>query len=224
MREPLQPLQSKHKKPEINPANPLQSKLDKPEAKPASPLQSKLKKPEIKPANPLHSRIKRTEIKPPEPLPKEIKKEESVKPKPRTPLVRSRSKRWVLLFLFLVVITMGTSVGLVVAYINAYLDQLETITYLEDYRPWMPSRLFSGDDQNVMFADFFNEKQNREMVPLASMPKNLLNAVVDLEDKRFYQHFGISVPDVIRAMYINIKSRKNRTRSQHINNSVSGKT
>ena len=169
MREPLQPLQPKSKKPAANPAKRL----------PAIPA---------------------------EPFKKENNKPKPGKPKPRSPLVKSRRKRWLLLFLFTVVLTMGTTVGLSIGFLNTFLDQLETITYLEDYRPWMPSRLFSGDEQNTLIATFFNERQNREMVPLSSMPKNLLRAVVDLEDRRFYSHFGISFPDIFRAAYINFKA------------------
>ncbi len=44
---------------------------------------------------------------------------------------------------------------------------------------------FSGDDEGTA----------RKIIPLAEMPRKLVNAFIAIEDRRFYQHFGI---DIIR--------------------------
>lgn len=48
--------------------------------------------------------------------------------------------------------------------------------------------------------------ENRQVVPIERIPKNLLNATVALEDKRFYQHSGVDFQGVARALFRNIKS------------------
>ena len=101
----------------------------------------------------------------------------------------------------------STVVGMVVGYINRYLDEMPAIPYLEDYRPSMPSQLFSGDTRHLLIADFFDDRQNREVVPLSVMPKTLKDAAVALEDMRFYEHCGISPSDFLRAAVHDIKTQ-----------------
>lgn len=100
----------------------------------------------------------------------------------------------------------GIAVGIGIGLLNHYLDQMPTIPYLENYSPWMPSRMFSGSEEPELIADFFNHRQNREMVPLYEMPQNLINAVVGLEDIRFYKHFGISPRAFVRAAYHDLRT------------------
>lgn len=111
-----------------------------------------------------------------------------------------------LLFLFLTTLLMGSGIGVAVGYVNYQLEQLPESDYLEYYHPWMPSRIFAGPQRDLMIADFVSEDQKREMVPISEMPQNLLDAVVALEDRRFYQHSGICLPSLIRATYVNLSS------------------
>ncbi|MEW6236248.1 MAG: transglycosylase domain-containing protein [Candidatus Omnitrophota bacterium] len=110
---------------------------------------------------------------------------------------------WMLGIFFL---SSGVVVGLGIGILNQYLDLLPTIPYLENYSPWMPSRMFSGHPEGELIADFFNDRQNREMAPLFEMPKNLIDAVVTLEDIRFYKHFGIDLRGFIRAAIYDLKT------------------
>ena len=50
--------------------------------------------------------------------------------------------------------------------------------------------------------------QNREAVPLASVPVNLVNAVVATEDKTFWKNDGIDLASVFRAALKNFTSGK----------------
>lgn len=45
--------------------------------------------------------------------------------------------------------------------------------------------------------------EDRTIVPFDQMPKDLRNAVVAIEDRRFYEHNGVDVQSVVRAMRIN---------------------
>ncbi|MDR0781667.1 MAG: penicillin-binding protein 1B, partial [Pseudomonadales bacterium] len=49
--------------------------------------------------------------------------------------------------------------------------------------------------------------EDRLPLPLAAFPQQLVNAVIAVEDKRFYQHHGIDPHGLARAMYANLKAR-----------------
>jgi len=133
----------------------------------------------------------------PRPLPKRVEKH-----------IQKQKSFWkpILWMLGIFFLTSGVVVGVGIGILNQYLDLLPTIPYLENYSPWMPSRMFSGQPEGVLIADFFNDRQNREMAPLFEMPKNLINAVVTLEDIRFYKHFGIDLRGFVRAAVYDLKT------------------
>lgn len=47
-------------------------------------------------------------------------------------------------------------------------------------------------------------QQDRNYVKLKDMPTDFKNAIVDIEDNRFYSHSAIDVISLIRALYVNI--------------------
>lgn len=51
------------------------------------------------------------------------------------------------------------------------------------------------------------EKEERVTVRLNDIPKHLVDAVISIEDERFFRHFGIDPISIIRAMWINITKR-----------------
>jgi penicillin-binding protein 1A len=52
----------------------------------------------------------------------------------------------------------------------------------------------------------FHGVQNRTVVPLRRIPKHVRRAVVAIEDERFYEHDGVDVRAIFRAMVANIRS------------------
>lgn len=123
---------------------------------------------------------------------------------------RRKKRGSVLKFYFWIFMAMlvcsSTAVGIAVGYLNSYLDQMPSIPFLEDYRPSMPSQIFSAGPRRALVADFFRDRQNRELVPLNVMPDYLINAVIALEDIRFYEHCGISPRAFIRAAIHDIRT------------------
>jgi penicillin-binding protein 1B len=53
---------------------------------------------------------------------------------------------------------------------------------------------------------FGSQQEERMIVPLAEVPKSLVNAVLAAEDARFYTHAGIDPLAVVRAAFTNVKS------------------
>ena len=81
-------------------------------------------------------------------------------------------------------------VGLSVAYPN-----LPDVKGLTDYRPKMPMRVYSAD--NVLIGEFGEEKRN--FLPIAEIPQVMRDAVLAIEDARFYRHGGVDYLGVLRA-------------------------
>ena len=82
------------------------------------------------------------------------------------------------------------SLGLAVASPN-----LPEISGLTDYRPKLPLRVTSAD--GVLLGEFGEER--RIFLPIAQIPKVMQEAVLAIEDARFYQHHGVDYLGVIRA-------------------------
>ena len=71
---------------------------------------------------------------------------------------------------------------------------------LADYQPATSSRLYAADGR--LLAEYAREK--RVFVPVAAMPKRVLEAFVAAEDQRFFTHPGVDVVGVIRAVVANL--------------------
>ncbi|WP_395709778.1 penicillin-binding protein 1A [Reyranella sp.] len=71
---------------------------------------------------------------------------------------------------------------------------------LADYQPATVSRLYASDGR--LLAEYAREK--RVFVPVAAMPKRVLEAFVAAEDQRFFTHPGIDFVGVVRAMVANV--------------------
>jgi len=50
--------------------------------------------------------------------------------------------------------------------------------------------------------------EDRLLVNLTEVPTDLINALIAIEDRSFYHHFGISIKSIARAMWINIRYGK----------------
>jgi len=81
-------------------------------------------------------------------------------------------------------------IGLAVAY-----PQLPEVGGLSDYQPKMPMRVYSAD--NVLIGEFGEEK--RDFLPIKQIPKVMREAVLAIEDARFYKHGGVDYIGVLRA-------------------------
>jgi len=81
---------------------------------------------------------------------------------------------------------------------------LPSLDKLEMFQPGEPSILYS--DQGEAFASLAPEY--RVFVPLARIPKQVQQAILDTEDANFYRHGAISLKGMARAALRNLRSAK----------------
>lgn len=101
----------------------------------------------------------------------------------------------------LVSIVMVVAIALAVAFPN-----LPDISDLSDYRPKLPLRVFSSE--GVLIGEFGEERRN--LTPIKEIPRIMTDAVLAIEDARFYQHGGVDYLGVIRAGLANVGRAKSQ--------------
>ena len=87
------------------------------------------------------------------------------------------------------------AVALAVAYPN-----LPDISDLADYRPKLPLRVYSAE--GALLGEFGEERRN--LTPINEIPQVMKDAVLAIEDARFFQHGGVDYKGVLRAGLANL--------------------
>lgn len=106
--------------------------------------------------------------------------------------------------LFIVLALTAGLIGGASGFIIFSMGDLPEIELLEEYRPSITSRVYT--DTNRLLAEFYLE--NRTPVELTDIPEMLTKALMAAEDSRFYQHHGLDVRGIARAMYRNLRARR----------------
>lgn len=101
----------------------------------------------------------------------------------------------------LVCLLMVVGVAMVTAYPN-----LPDISDLADYKPKLPLRVFTADGQ--LMGEFGEERRN--LTPIQDIPKIMKDAVLSIEDNRFYEHGGVDYVGILRAGIANIGRMKSQ--------------
>lgn len=91
--------------------------------------------------------------------------------------------------------------GVLGGVVAAYVRDLPPLDILEEYQPSLVTTLY--DDQGKPFASFY--EQRRILVPLAKIPRILREALMAVEDSRFYEHYGLDPVGITRAVWTNLK-------------------
>ena len=98
-------------------------------------------------------------------------------------------------------VVLFVAVALAVAYPN-----LPDISDLSDYRPKLPLRVYTAD--GVMIGEFGEERRN--LTPINEIPQVMKDAVLAIEDARFFSHGGVDYLGVIRAGFANMGRAKSQ--------------
>lgn len=112
---------------------------------------------------------------------------------------KKKQKHSVLLPIALV----GIFFGVLAGFFFSLIHDLPQINSLKQYKPSAVTTVFSSDNQ--ILTKFYSEK--RFPVSFEKIPKNLINALITIEDKNFYTHSGINLKAIIRAIIHDLKAR-----------------
>lgn len=96
---------------------------------------------------------------------------------------------------------MLVALALATAYPN-----LPDISELADYRPKLPLRVFTAD--GVLIGEFGEERRN--LTTIDQIPKVMKDAVLAIEDARFYEHSGVDYLGVVRAGLANVSQARSQ--------------
>nr|WP_246071589.1 penicillin-binding protein 1A [Inhella inkyongensis] len=96
---------------------------------------------------------------------------------------------------------MGLALVLATAYPN-----LPDVSGLSDYRPHQPLRIWSAEGR--LLAEFGEER--RQYRPIDAIPKVMQDAVLAIEDARFYEHGGIDYLGIVRAGLANLAESRSQ--------------
>jgi penicillin-binding protein 1A len=96
---------------------------------------------------------------------------------------------------------MALGIAMALAYPN-----LPDVSDLSEYRPKLPLRVFSAEGN--LIGEFGEERRN--FTPIKDIPRVLTDAVLAIEDARFYQHGGVDYVGVVRAGLANVGKAKSQ--------------
>lgn len=95
----------------------------------------------------------------------------------------------------------GIGLALAVAYPN-----LPDVADLADYRPKLPLRVLTADGQ--LIGEFGEERRN--LLSIREIPDVMKNAVLAIEDARFFEHSGVDYRGMLRAALANLGQAKSQ--------------
>ncbi len=94
-------------------------------------------------------------------------------------------------------VMLTVAVALAMAYPN-----LPDVSELADYRPKLPLRIYSAE--GALLGEFGEER--RTLTPIQDIPKVMTDAVLAIEDTRFFEHGGVDYKGIARAVLANLGS------------------
>jgi penicillin-binding protein 1A len=107
-------------------------------------------------------------------------------------------------YVFLAIFVGGLSVVALVAIAAAIIyPSLPSLDALTNYQPKLPLRVYSED--GYLIGEFGEER--RAFINIDQVPQNLKDAVLAIEDRRFYKHNGVDTTGILRAIKTNVTGK-----------------
>ncbi len=109
-----------------------------------------------------------------------------------------RARRWVFVgatVLGILLVAGATAVSLLSR-------NLPDIAELRSYQPSLVTRVYADDNRQI--GQFYVEK--RVLTPLSKIPPRLIQAVIAVEDSRFYHHEGLDLIRIAKALLVDLTS------------------
>lgn len=105
------------------------------------------------------------------------------------------------LIVFILILIISGSIFTLVVLLE-YIPKLPDPSLLLQYNP--PTKTTIYDAKGLPLAELYAER--RIIIPIKDIPQHLKDAVVAIEDERFYLHAGVDLRGIARALYRGIKS------------------
>ena len=106
------------------------------------------------------------------------------------------------LHIFKLILIVVFSIGIFLGSGVSFFFEFPELDRLKNYQPNTTTRIF--DSNQKLIAELYLER--REPTSLIKIPIRLRQAFLSIEDSRFYEHPGVSYPDIIRAFFVNLQS------------------
>lgn len=104
------------------------------------------------------------------------------------------------LAMFLILCFAGFAIG--IGFVRGAIDAAPSLDILDVQPQGYASQIYDADG-NLM-QTLVMEGSNREEVSFDQLPDDLVNAFIAIEDSRFYEHNGIDLKGILRAVYVGI--------------------
>ncbi|OGJ90923.1 MAG: hypothetical protein A2268_09790 [Candidatus Raymondbacteria bacterium RifOxyA12_full_50_37] len=104
---------------------------------------------------------------------------------------------------------------IIVLLFNGIKNELPSISQLENIQPNLITKVYSAD--NTLLKEFYTER--RIWRSLEDMPLHVYNAIIAIEDNRFWYHWGLdvyTVPDILKGVFLKGNIRGGSTLSMQL--------
>lgn len=115
---------------------------------------------------------------------------------------RHKILKYIFITIIFVVAVTGISAGV---FLFKTLSSVPAINFETDFN--FSKTTFVYDDQGEIYTSFHGE-QDRKEVPLTEIPKHVQQAVIAIEDERFYEHPGVDIRALARAVWKTVTGQR----------------
>jgi penicillin-binding protein 1A len=123
-----------------------------------------------------------------------------LKPPPPGGIPPVRSHRIFGQLAFLILVFLAIGVGAIAGLLFVYSSNLPQVGELFDYRPDVMTEIYAANGSAIgSFA-----LQRRVMVTYQEIPPVLREAIISVEDRHFYSHFGVDILRIVRSAIIDM--------------------
>jgi len=111
-------------------------------------------------------------------------------------------KLYVIRFLVIGFLLLSVGTSIIAGVVYAYYRQLPYVS-LDTYQQSINSKIY--DEKGRLILELFKNENRTKRVGLSEISPNIINAVISIEDKRFYEHYGIDLKRIVKSLIVDIR-------------------
>lgn len=120
---------------------------------------------------------------------------------PKGPSQKTTRRRWPRFLLIIVLVGTGLGIGGAIALAWYASTGLPSLAVLHEYQPSLITKVHADNGQ--VMGQFYVER--RILARLTEVPQHLINALIAVEDTRFFEHPGLDIWGIFRAAWTNLR-------------------